>query len=80
MTRVLPTSFKAGRAIVIEGVSYALGATIPNAVVAKIPRVSALLSRAWIIAVPDPHRRRTKESTPRPTALSSTERKKLTSG
>lgn len=50
-----PTSFTAGRALSLEGVAYAVGAAVPPAVVARLKRASALISRGWLI--PDIERR-----------------------
>lgn len=73
MNRVLPTSFTAGRPITLEGTLYALGATIPTAVVARVRRVNGLLSRRWIIPVVDPYFSRLRKTTPRPVDLTHAE-------
>lgn len=77
MKRQQPTSFTAGRKIVLGGTTYAKGATIPNSVVKGLKRLSALLSRRLIIPNVDPHYRRTALSKPTPTFLNVKERAKL---
>jgi hypothetical protein len=77
--RVLPSSFKAGRAIRLEGTVYARGQTIPDAVVARVRRLSAYLSSRLIVPVPDTYRRRTREHIPTPTDLNAKERTTLLS-
>jgi hypothetical protein len=72
--RVLPTSFKAGRPLRLEGVLYSLGQAIPAAVVARVRRANALLSNRWIIPSADPYRSRLPERTPRPVDISWAER------
>lgn len=72
--RVLPTSFTAGRPLLLEGVLYASGQTVPAGVVARVRRVNALLSRRWIIPNADPYRSKLKPHQPRPVDLSWGER------
>lgn len=57
--------------------TYGIGQTIPNAVVKALIRLSALLSRRWIIPNADSTYRKTKPSTPTPTSLDPVERGKL---
>lgn len=73
----LPSSFVAGRALRLEGTIYAKGAVIPDAVVARVRRVSAYLSRRLIIPVPDPWHRRTRAHVPTPTDITAKERRTL---
>lgn len=80
MPRRLPASYKAGKAIVLSGTSYATGATIPNAVVARLRNASSLLSNGSILANADPHWRKGKATTRRPSTLNYAERRKLISG
>jgi hypothetical protein len=73
----LPTSFTAGRALNIAGTLYAQGATIPNPVVAGIKKVSALLSKGFIVPNVDQAHRRTVLSKPTPRTLDAGERRAL---
>ena len=67
---VQPTSYTAGKAITLLGVAYLPGATVPNDVVRSLKDVSALVSSRKLIPNADPHKRKTKKSTPAPVAYS----------
>lgn len=75
--RVLPTSFTAGRQLTLEGVDYAKGDPIPQAVVARVRRVSGLLARRWIIPNVDPYASKLKAHQGRPVDLSMSELAKI---
>lgn len=47
--RSVGASFKAGRTIILEGVTYAVDAVVPNAVVGRVTRLSALLSNRMLV-------------------------------
>lgn len=67
---VHPTSYTAGKKVTLLGVSYLPGATVPNDVVRSIKNVSALVSKRILIPNADPHKRKTKASTPVPVSYS----------
>jgi hypothetical protein len=75
--RVLPTSFTAGRPLTLEGVDYAIGDPIPQAVVARVRRVPALLSRRWIVPNTDPYASKLKPMQGRPVDLNASELKDI---
>lgn len=49
MTLRTPTSFKAGRRVVIGGTTYQPGETVPNAAVKGLADLAALVSRRIVI-------------------------------
>jgi hypothetical protein len=75
--RALPTSFTAGRDITLEGTTYARGATIPGAVVARVRRVSAYLSRRWILPHPEGYLSKVRSKVTRPEYLNPQETQKV---
>lgn len=53
MKRTVPVSFVTTRAITLAGTAYAVGATVPAAVVGSLPRVDHLISRGVLVPTPD---------------------------
>jgi hypothetical protein len=80
--RVPPTSFTAGRKMVLGGVTYNPGDTIPNATVKALRRLNRLLSRRYIIPNTEVYPIRKSGAArllarPRPTSLNPRERANL---
>lgn len=69
-TFVQPTSYTAGKQVTLLGVAYQPGDAVPNNVVRSLKDVSALVSKRVLIPNADPHRRKTKSTTPVPVAYS----------
>lgn len=67
---VQPTSYTAGKKVTLLGVTYQPGAAVPNDVVRTLKDASALVSSRILIPNTDPHKRKTKKSTPAPVAFS----------
>lgn len=67
---VQPTSYTAGKRVTLLGVAYQPGDAVPNDVVRSLKNVSALVSKRVLIPNADPHRRKTKPSTPVPVSYS----------
>jgi hypothetical protein len=63
-----PTSYKATRAITINGVTYAKDATITLAAMKTLRKANMLVSSGRIKPTPDPHRR-LKQSRRQPTTV-----------
>jgi hypothetical protein len=61
-----PTSFTAGKKVVINGTTYQPGASVPNAVVKSIRYLSALTNNRTLIPDIDPYRRKTRARHPKP--------------
>ncbi len=69
-----PTVFRAGRKLGLEGVTYQPGDFIPNAVIGRIHRLSALMSRGWIKGEVDRRGRTRVSRHPGPLAFTPRER------
>lgn len=65
----LATTFVAGRQIVLNGISYQPGDSIPTSVVKGLRNASSLLSSRRIIPNVDQHNRHNRASTPTPTDM-----------
>ena len=72
-----PSSFSAGRRIVLDGTVYQPGATVPNAVVKGLVRLTALLSSGAILPNADLYARKSRLSTPRPSEINPSMRASL---
>ena len=70
MTTVVPSSFKAGRDLIIDGVPVSFGAVLTDQQVRWFPKLDVMLSTRRVVPVPDPHLRRTSDWIPTPTSIS----------
>ena len=75
------TSFTAGRPLTLSGTVYAIGAAIPNAVVARLRKADALISKRVIIPSNQQFPRKSgtggKVTRDTPVSLNPTERRNL---
>lgn len=76
--RRTPTSFTAGRKVVLLGSTYQPGDAVPNAVVKSVKKLSALVSRRILVPNTDPWYRRTKARSGAPTDFPPASRAKIT--
>lgn len=74
------TTYTAGRALSLGGTAYAVGATIPNAVLRTVRKLDTLISRRFVIPSAEPYRARKqvgRQKKPRPTHYNPQERRTL---
>lgn len=69
MVQVAPTSFTAGKRIVLNGTTYQPGDTVPNAVAKTLQRLSALVSARFLIPNAKLTKTKGKLSTPTPSDI-----------
>ena len=75
--RVMPTTWTTSRQLNLGGTVYAAGATVPNAVAAGLRKLSALVSRNFLIPDKNVRGAPVDLSIPTPAAYSPTERETI---
>ena len=73
----IPASYTARKRVVLNGTVYAPGATIPNATVKGLKRLSMFLGSRIIVPNIDPYQRQNKIGFPTPTDLGPAARRAL---
>jgi hypothetical protein len=73
----IPASYTARKRLVLNGTVYNPGATIPNATVKALKRLSMFLGNRSIVPNIDPYQRQNRIGTPTPTDLGPAARKAL---